>query len=370
MTDRGVLQVCVVGGAGGVEHHVSALSKAMAAQRDVVVVAAEGGWLARAARDAGLQTLTIPEPHGNFDIRTVRALRRAIASNRERIVHSHLGRSDWYTWIASAGMPDVRLVTTEHGISSDRPDLFVRGVRRRLHEYAHAARLRRMNAVVAVSESTARALVERYPDLGTCPPAVIAPGIEASAYSAIERKPWSFGNPLRILVVSRLAPEKGVDVAIHAFAELRSQGVDASLVIVGGGPEESTLRDWSRSLRCDADVHFVGQVDAVGPFLAKSDVFLMMSRSENLPIALLEAMASGLPAVAASVGGIPEVVGDSGAAILIAPEDWGGAAAALSGMTRANPSISAMGISARKAAAAYDMSVTVTAIGRVYEELG
>jgi glycosyltransferase involved in cell wall biosynthesis len=348
---------------------VLALSRSLGSIADVTVVASEGGWLDGAARAAGLRVQRVPEPRGNFDLRALLALRRVIREQRPDIVHSHLGRSDWYAWLSCFGSRRIKLVSTEHGISSDRQDLFVTGARRGLHEYAHGRRFKRTDAVIAVSESTARTLAERYPMLRDHPPVVIAPGLEDECLFAIERQARPDGASLRVVVVSRLAEEKGVDTAIRAFSELQEMGVAASLTVVGAGPQEQALRDLADRLVDGGGISFTGRLEDVRPALADADAFLLTSRSENLPIALLEGMASGLPVVATEVGGIPEVVCYGIDGFLVPVDDPGATARALRQLAEDQPQRLAMGMSARETARAYDMVHTVAAIGRVYESL-
>lgn len=368
MASLRVLQVCVVPGSGGVEHHVRSLARGLDHELEVAVVATENGWLAGAASTDRLSVLTVPAPRGNFDMRTLLSLRRIFKDHRGWIIHSHLGRSDWYSWLASAGVPGVRLVTTEHGISTDCQDLYVRGILRWLHERMHALRLAHTDAVIAVAHSTAQTLRLRYPSMRVAP-VVISPGVDTSALASIRRSAKAGVGPLRVVVVSRLAVEKGVDVALRGFALLLAQGVAARLTVVGDGPEEDALRSQAANLGCSSEIVFTGRVEDVSGYLRDADVFLMVSRSENLPVALLEAMASGLPCVATRVGGIPEVVGDSGAAILVQSEDVKAIACALGELAGNEARRAAMGVSAKKRAQSYDIRATVDAVVVVYASL-
>jgi glycosyltransferase involved in cell wall biosynthesis len=363
-----VLEVCVVGGSGGVEHHVLALSRRLASSTDVCVAAAEKGWLARAAGSAGLTVEPLPEPRGNFDVRTLVALRRMIRERKPQIVHSHLGRSDWYAWLAVLGSGEVTLVSTEHGISADRPDLFVKGVRRALHELAHGLRLRRTSAIVAVSASTASALKERYPVLRSKLLAVIAPGIERDELFNLSRGPRDPSAPLKVVTISRLSAEKGPDLALRAFAALAAR-CPARLNVVGAGPEESRLAALAVELGVVESVRFSGSLEDVTGALEEADAFLLMSRSENLPIAMLEAMASGIPPVVTDVGGVAEVVLDRHNGIVVPPEDVTTAADALLFLAGDESARLRMGASARATARSYAMPLIVPAIERLYESV-
>lgn len=109
---------------------------------------------------------------------------------------------------------------------------------------------------------------------------------------------------------------KGPDILIHALAKLNDSIGDKSeryqLTLLGDGIYKAEMESLAKSLRCGEDVNFVGEVNAmqVKEYLSEADVFVMPSRTEGLPRALIEAMATGLPAIGSRVGGIPELLDD------------------------------------------------------------
>ncbi len=115
------------------------------------------------------------------------------------------------------------------------------------------------------------------------------------------------GGGEHALVVARLAPEKGIDVAIEACG---IAGVP--LLVAGDGPERSALE--ARAREAGAQVRFLGLLDAtqLEQVRARAAVSLVPSRSENFSTAAAEAMAAGIPVVASSVGGLPELVEQDG----------------------------------------------------------
>jgi glycosyltransferase involved in cell wall biosynthesis len=117
------------------------------------------------------------------------------------------------------------------------------------------------------------------------------------------------------------------------------------LVVVGDGPERERLNKLKRDLRLDDVVNLVGQQDDVRPYYALADVFVLPSHSEGTPNVLLEAMVVGVPVVATSVGGVPELTGGGSAALLTRKRDIDDLANAVARLLR-EPSLRAQLINA------------------------
>jgi glycosyltransferase involved in cell wall biosynthesis len=122
----------------------------------------------------------------------------------------------------------------------------------------------------------------------------------------------------QVITVANLRAEKGHDVLIEAARLVSASFPDARFELVGGGPELERLRARVHSLGLDTIVTFSGHTEDVAARLDASDIFVLPSRSEAFPNALLEAMGAGLPVVASAVGGILEMV-DDGRTGLLAP---------------------------------------------------
>lgn len=126
------------------------------------------------------------------------------------------------------------------------------------------------------------------------------------------------------LFVGRLAPEKGLDCLLEAWGEVRRALPDALLVLAGDGRLRGSLE-----ARAGPDVRFVGLISDPLAYFQAADCFVLPSLSEGLSNALLEAMASGLPAVATAVGGSVDALRDGVEGWLVAPGDAAGLASAL-----------------------------------------
>ena len=109
--------------------------------------------------------------------------------------------------------------------------------------------------------------------------------------------PWSGLGP-HLLAVGRLSKEKGFDLLLGALRSLRVRFPSAELTILGTGPEESALKSMRDVLRLETAVHFAGYVPRPEVYFAGAALFVLPSRYEGLPNAMLEAAAGGLPIVA------------------------------------------------------------------------
>jgi glycosyltransferase involved in cell wall biosynthesis len=168
----------------------------------------------------------------------------------------------------------------------------------------------------AMAEDLARELWLGAEQIAVLPNPVDLEGIRAAKDAPYA---WSGPGP-HLLAAGRLAPEKGFDLLLEAFAAVRERFLHADLIIAGTGREETALKSLCRSLGLETAVTFVGQVDCPYAFFPGATLFVLSSRYEGMPNALLEAAAAGLPLVALPAsGGVADLLrGQPGA--WLAPE--------------------------------------------------
>jgi glycosyltransferase involved in cell wall biosynthesis len=176
--------------------------------------------------------------------------------------------------------------------------------------------LRTADVVTACSAFTLRHLEAFSPIKG--PAHVVPNGVDPTEFvdAVGEERPRPY-----VLGVGRLVTQKGFDVLLDAFADPRLRELE--LVLVGDGVERAHLEQRAERLQIAERVRFVGAVDRdrVGRLLHGASLFAFPSRGEPFGIALLEAMAAGVPTVAAAAGGIPEFARRGENALLVNPED-------------------------------------------------
>jgi glycosyltransferase involved in cell wall biosynthesis len=169
--------------------------------------------------------------------------------------------------------------------------------------------------------------------------------------------------------VARLRREKGHDVLLDAFALVRREVPTARLVLVGDGEFAASVRAQVTAMGLGESVVFAGVVPDVWPYLAEADVFALASRSEAFGIAVVEAMAAGLPIVASASGGIPELVEPGVSGDLFPPGDHRVLASHLVRLLRSPERRAAMGQAARVAAAGHRRERAVERYMELYEQM-
>ena len=177
--------------------------------------------------------------------------------------------------------------------------------------------------------------------------------------------------PGRILFAGRLEPMKGVDVLLKAFTAIRRDFPAWHLHIVGDGGERVFLETLSHQLSLDGAVTFTGKMthEAVLAEFAEAEIFAGLSRSEALGNVFLEAQASGCAVLATNVGGIPDIVADGKAGLLIPSDDVAAATEGLRRLVNDPAWRTAMAEAGRHNAQAYDWDSVAARYGEQYKAL-
>lgn len=256
------------------------------------------------------------------DFRAYLRLRRLLRSEGFDVVHAHLAyASIWGACAASgAGVP---LVATLHAAPERVGALSREGLRQKL---LVALLARRAARVVAVSEALARTWIDR--GLPAESIEVIHNGIDLSDFAPASRDRDDLRRELDLplnapvlTTVTALRPGKGLEDLLDAFARLLRERPQAVLVVAGDGPLGESLELEARELGLGDSVRWLGLRRDVPRILAASDVFVLPSRWDAFPTAVLEAMAAGVPVVATRTGGIPEMVESPVHGLLTPPGD-------------------------------------------------
>jgi glycosyltransferase involved in cell wall biosynthesis len=251
-----------------------------------------------------------------LDWRLVPRLAGLLRRQRVDLLHAHQYTPFFYAVTARllAGRPPV--LFTEHGRHfPDYP--------RRKRMLANRLLLGRRDRVVGVGRAVARALVDNE----GFPPArvgIVYNGIDLGAEdipvdrAAVRAEMGVSPDDFVIIQVARLDYLKDHATAVRALQRLAPQQPYALLLLVGEGPEEDKVRAEVQQRGQSERVRFLGLRKDVPRLLAASDLFLLTSISEGIPLTVIEAMNAGLPVVATRVGGLGEVV-EEGVTGVLAP---------------------------------------------------
>jgi glycosyltransferase involved in cell wall biosynthesis len=191
---------------------------------------------------------------------------------------------------------------------------------------------------------------------------VVPNGLDLEAYAP--RAPITVVR--RVATVANLRREKGHDVLLEAAAIVLRRFPDARFDIVGAGPELAALRAQAEGLLLGDAVSFLGHREDVPARLATADLFVLPSRSEAFPNAVLEAMAIGLPAIATSVGGLVEVIEHQRSGLLVPPDDPVALAAEISRLMADPARAAQLAAAGRAHASGFSFARMVAAFEHIY----
>jgi glycosyltransferase involved in cell wall biosynthesis len=213
--------------------------------------------------------------------------------------------------------------------------------------------------VTAVSQDIAARLAENKDGETQLQVTVIPNGVDTRFWHpAAHRPPAHHKTGGQIIAIGRLEPVKGFDLLIDALARLRARGSQATLTLVGDGSQRAALEAQAHTAGIADSVVFAGQLprEEVRAKLHAADLFVLPSRSEGTPLALLEAMATGTACIATCVGGVPASVGE--AAWLVSPEDAAALSTAIAHLLAEPKARSALGHAARERACKFSAEET------------
>jgi glycosyltransferase involved in cell wall biosynthesis len=300
-----------------------------------------------ALRDRGVRVVAFPANHF-ADVQRTRALVRFVRAERFDLLHAHLVRSTILAGLAGR-WTSTPVVATLHNTRRRA------GVPPALRAAEKWVLRRAAERVIAVGWETARAnaraLAGRTIDV--IPNAVAEPDLPSAGERAEVRRELGIpdGAPL-ILTVGRLVAQKAISDLLHAFARLPATDPAPQLRVVGRGRLEDALAGELTRLRIGDRARLLGLRSDVPRLLAAADLYVSSSHWEGLPVAILEAMAIGLPVVATGVGDVPRVL-DGRSGVLVPARDPAALAGAISALIADPGRRQQLGVSARARARAH-----------------
>jgi glycosyltransferase involved in cell wall biosynthesis len=292
-----------------------------------------GAWeFARELEAGGVPVDAIPM-RADVDPLTFTRVLAYLTHHRPTILHTHLVHSDAYGQTAGtiAGIP-IRL-STKHGFNEFREGRVFALGDRTIGTLAHRQ--------IAISRGLARYLAETE--------GFAEPDFEIVHYGIVPRQepaPYD-GEAPRFLCVGRLIPIKGHVILLRAFRRVLDERPDAQLDIAGRGVLEHGLKDFARELGLLDSVRFLGHVTPIQSAIEQSLAVVVPSLGEGFGMVALEAMERARPVIAASIGGLEDLVRDGETGLLVPPGEAEPLAEAILALANDSARAAAMGRAGR-----------------------
>lgn len=318
----------------------------------------------RLLQEAGIQVRTLPHLQRNIhpwhDFRALLTLRTALAEARPDLVSTHTAKAGLLGRLAcrSLGIPALY---TPHGWTIGSRLSPLSG---RLFTILERLAAPWGAAIVCVCEHEKQLALDKR---------IAAPTMLRVIHNGMPDIPPELRadpsrQPPRLCMVARFEAPKDHASLLHALAPLKHLAWDLDLV--GDGPLLPATRQLAESLGLQGRVHFRGYQQDAAAILAQSQIFVLSSRSEAFPRSILEAMRAGLPAVASSVGGIPEAITHEVSGLLVAPGDVSSLTGALGNLIENVPLRQLFGAQGRHTyAARFQLETMEVATAALYSEL-
>lgn len=306
-----ILQVCTNFKPGGIQRHVLDLTADLRERGHTITLAGDHGDWCPSDDDPDFVKLDlnqIASSGGSVFQRiseilpVAKKLRRELKNRKIELVHAHETAPAIVARLATFGLK-IPVVLTYHGSEPEREASVARIAK-------HCADLTVSPSRTSLDNLIARGLSAqrtRVIGLGVHPLPIVSDSHVAELRKSL------LGENGRYLIssLSRLAQQKGIDMMIEVARKISDQRKDVVFAIGGHGPLSDMVKSWTEVTGVSDNVKFLGPVSDVASVLAASDLYLLTSRWEALPISIVEAFRSGLPVVATDCGGVKELVNPS-----------------------------------------------------------
>jgi glycosyltransferase involved in cell wall biosynthesis len=332
--------------------------------------------MAFVARGLGVEVVTIPELGREIsplrDLIATLRLARLIRRERPQILHTHTAKAGTVGRLAARLAGSARPPIVVHTFHGHVLRGYFGPVRSRLFRWLERWLARDTTVLIAVSPQVRDDLVglgEKF--------AVIRLGIEleervADMDGRANTRRYLGIAPDRFTVgwIGRMTAIKNTEDVLSAFKTLRARGVEATLCMVGDGPDRPALERRAHELGIMRDTLFLGYQQDVAPLYAAFDALVLPSSNEGTPVSVIEALAARTPVVATRVGGVPDVVREGDDGFLVDPGDMDALAERLERLASDPELRERMGDAARgRVLSRYAVDRLVDDVDRLYRNL-
>ena len=294
---------------GGTEKMIVEIASSLSKQRfqSTVVTLKPGGYLEQLCENKNLDYISV-NMKSKLDFMAVFRLFKLIKNNNVDILHTYLFHANIIGRVIGKLCKVPVIFSGQRNI-----DLW----RKNYHNFIDRLTSKFCSKIISNSSAGKKFLIE---DVGINQDKllVVPNGIDVSNYKIAKRDSSDFIN---IIVVASLTSKKGHSYLLRAFQKLFEYNNKVYLQVIGTGPLKNELEELSRSLKINKNVTFLGFRSNIIDYLEQADIFVLPSLWEGMPVALMEAMACGLPCLASNVGGVKELIDNNINGILVEPKD-------------------------------------------------
>lgn len=313
--------------------------------------------LASELRSTSIPVYFLGRPESSRNPKYILDLVRIIRAHRVSVIHSHNSGSKYWSMLCRLAISKLRLVFTIHDTKINMGPLDIL-----LH-----------NAMIDVTIAISQAVATEARSLRINQIDQIDNGIPISLFSSISPQPC--GSTAKIISVARLLPEKkGQDILIRALKRCVDRGLDVECTLVGSPmPGDShtlpMLQALVSTLQLTSRVHFLTGRSDVPTLLGNANIFVLPSRYEGFGLALVEAMAAGLPVVASGLDGPAEIITEGQDGLLFEPGSDEQLAEKIAKLVESNAIAEKLRANGRGTASKYDIALMRDKYIAVYQRL-
>lgn len=326
-----ILHLISGGDTGGAKTHVLSLLSELQKKIDVKIICFMKEDFYYEAKERGID-IEVYEQRKRYDLSVIKRLLAEIKDKKYDLIHCHGARANFMASLLKVSYK-IPSITTIH--SDYKLDFQDNRYKNLVYTNINTIALKFMDYYIGVSDSFKNMLIDRGFD----------PNRIFTVYNGIEMdlmkestEPLDFLNRYNITLkedtilvgtLSRLHPVKGIDVLIKGAKKVIDQRTNVKFIIGGDGTEAHTLKELTRELEIEENVHFLGFVNEPSNLLNSIDINTITSYSESFPYAIMEGGAFKKPIVASNVGGIGDLVIEGETGLLFKAGDHEGLASQL-----------------------------------------
>lgn len=248
-------------------------------------------------------------------------LAQSLLSNRVSHLHNHFGDNSGSVTMLASKLSSVPYSITIHG-----PHIFFEPL-----DWALSEKVKNASFIVCISHYCKSQMMLFSDQKDWHKLKIVHCGVDISEYVFAPKAMTREREVVKMLYVGRLAGEKGVPVLLQSLVELKNQGLQFHLTLYGDGSDRKLLEQLASSHGLNAYVTFAGFADqqTIRHALTNSDLFILPSFAEGVPVSLMESMAIGVPVIGTYVGGVVELITPDQSGLVVSPSDIDGLSAAI-----------------------------------------